>query len=78
METRARTIRIQNLDEKVIEALKFDASQSGDCRAIAAMNSDGELFIEIYKPDEATYQVKRIIFDSETTGKIRLLFRREP
>lgn len=81
-EPRARTIRIQSIDEKVIETLKFNASSMGDCRAIAGMNSNEELFIEIYeiyKPEfgEDTYQVKRIIFDFETTQKIRILFRRQ-
>ena len=76
-EARARIIRVQSIDEKVIEVLKFDASPTGNCRAIAAMNSDGELFIEIYQLDRDAYQVKRIIFDHMTTGKIRILFRRE-
>lgn len=76
-EYRARTIRIQSIDEKVIDALKFDASSVGDCRAIAGITNEDELFIEIYKPDENAYQVKRIIFDWETTQKIRTLFRRE-
>lgn len=78
LEPRTKTIRIQTIDEKVIDAFKFDASPTGDCRVIAAISSDGELFIEIYKADEDIYQVTRIIFDHETAQKIRILFRREP
>lgn len=77
LEPRSSMIRLQDIDEKVIVIAKFDASPTGDCRVVAGITNEDELFIEIYKPTEATYQVKQIIFDSETTGKIRLLFRRE-
>lgn len=75
---RTRTIRIQTLIENVTDVLKLDASPIGDCHAIAGITSEDELFIEIYKSlGEGDYEVRRIIFDWETTQKIRLLFRRE-
>ena len=78
LEERDRTIRIQSIDEKIVNVLRFNASPVGDCQAVVGITDESELFIEIYKPlSEGNYEVCRIIFDAVTTRKIRRIFRRE-
>lgn len=73
MNERTQKIDIGYWRQTLVDEERFDASSMGDYKATAMLTSNDELIVSIAKrlPEEDIYDVTRILFDHETTQKIR-------
>jgi len=79
-EPRSQDIRIVKINEEILNRQRFNVSPVGDFKAVVGLNSDGELFVEIYQQVSGAsglgnWSVFRIMFDHATTQKMRTVLR---